>query len=165
MSPLDDSTPLHPKLRRLFGYWRTIHPVDRLPGRRQFDPAANPDLLPNLKLVDVHREPLRLRYRLLGTAIDAALGRSVVDQWLDEVHGTHPNWPTLLADYRAVIDSRAPCWRRGAPRVVADIDCAIVETLRLPLARDGQRVDMVLGLTLCFDAAGNELRRSRLARQ
>jgi hypothetical protein len=160
-----DPAQLHPKVNRLYEHWRAIHPPDGLPGRRHFDPAANPDLLPNIKLVEVHRDPFRLRYRLLGTGIDAALGRSVVEQWLDDIHVAHPNWPLLLGDYRDVIDNRAPRWRRGVPRVVTDRDCTTVETLRLPLASDGQRVDMVLGLTLCFDAHGRELQRDRLGKR
>jgi hypothetical protein len=162
MSAIDPAQ-MHPKLRRLFEHWRAVHPRDGMPGRQHFEPITHADLLPNIKLVEVHG--LRLRYRLLGTGIDAALGRSVAEQWVDAVHASHPNWPLLLADYRHVIDKRTPLWRRGPPHVVTDENCTTVETLRLPLAGDGQTVDMVLGLTLLFDQTNREIERSRLSRR
>src|SRR5258708_39492953 len=121
-----DSPGLRPRVGGLYPYWCAIRPSAGLPPRRDFAPAAIPDLLPNLKLVEVHRAPLRLRYRLVGTGIDAALGRNVVAQWLDRIHADHPNWPGLLGDYRAVIDTGAPLWRHGPPPVVSEPDCTSV---------------------------------------
>jgi hypothetical protein len=149
-----DASAFHASARWLFDYWRSIHPAHGLPGRRHFDPAAVAPLLPNIVLVDVHRGPLRFRYRLLGSRIDAIHGKTLVGQWLDEAYASHPNAAAMLAEYTRVTETAQPTWRRSAPRVVPDPGCQSIEVLRLPLAADGATVDMVLGLTLYFDAGG-----------
>jgi hypothetical protein len=121
------------------------------------DPADIPDLLPNIRLVEVHRDPLRFRYRLLGSRVDVVHGRSLTNAWLDDVHGGHPNGAALLDEYRRVVETGQPSWRRGTPHVVPEPECATVEVLRLPLARDGRTVDMLLCLNLYFGAAGREV--------
>ena len=37
-------------------------------------------------MLDVHRDPLRYRYRLCGTEMVRSLGREVTGIWLDEAH-------------------------------------------------------------------------------
>ena len=112
------------------------------------------DLLPNLVLTEVHRAPLRFRYRLLGTRVDAAHGAALTGRWLDEAYADHPRAAAVLEEYRVVAETKRPVWRRSAPTVVPEPECITIEVLRLPLASDGETVDMVLGLTLYFDAQG-----------
>lgn len=50
-----------------------------------------------------------------------------------------------------------PIWRIGRPRVVPAMECAQVGALRLPLAADGQRVDMVLSMCVYLDSQGRML--------
>jgi hypothetical protein len=40
---------------------------------------------------------------------------------------------------------------------VPEPECRTIEVLRLPLASDGETIDMVLCLTLYFDSAGQPL--------
>src|SRR5277367_4446374 len=57
-----------PRLRRLHDYWRSAHPTGGgLPGRQHLDPCDIAPLLRWIWMMDVHRDPLRFRYRLLGT--------------------------------------------------------------------------------------------------
>ena len=155
--PLLDTDQFHPKIRQLYDYWLSLHPPGGLPGRQHFDPHQVPRLLAGLRLVEVHHDPFRLRYRLIGSRIDRVIGHSFTGRWVDEVHAGDPNYPELLEDYRATVAQRAPSWRRGPPRVRHDDKCATLEVLRLPLATDGQTVDMVLSLTLFFDTKGEEI--------
>ncbi len=155
--PLLDIDQFHPKIRELYDYWLRLHPPGGLPGRQHFDPHEVPRLLAGLRLVEVQPEPFRLRYRLIGSRIDRVIGHSFTGRWVDEVHAGDPNYPELLEDYRATIARREPTWRRGPPRVRHDDKCATLEVLRLPLATDGQTVDMVLSLTLFFDSKGEEI--------
>jgi hypothetical protein len=108
-------------------------------------------LLPNLALVDVDGAPPRFRYRLLGTRLDAMIGKSLVGQWLDEVYANQPGVDAIVGQYAEVARTRQPSWRRGPPHVGSDARCHEIEVLRLPLASDGQTVDMILGLTMYFD--------------
>ncbi len=109
-------------------------------------------LLPNLVLVDVLRSPPRFRYRLLGTRLDAMIGKSLTGQWLDEAYASEPGASAIIGQYAHVARTRQPSWRRGPPHVGSDARCHEIEALRLPLASDGNAVDMILGLTMYFDA-------------
>jgi hypothetical protein len=84
-------------------------------------------------------------------------GRNLANQWLDEIHASHANGAALLNDYRRVVESGQPTWRRGTPHVVPEPECATVEVLRLPLARDGRTIDMLLCLNLYFSAGGRDV--------
>jgi hypothetical protein len=154
---ITDTAHLHPRAQRLYDYWRQIHPAAGLPGRQHFDPAALTDVLPNLRLIDVHRDPLRFRYRLLGSRVDVVHGRNLANQWLDEAHAGDPHLEHLLREYVRIAETAEPSWRRGMPWVVPEPECVTVEALRLPLARDGVTVDMVLGMSMYFNAAGREV--------
>jgi hypothetical protein len=116
-----------------------------------------PDLLPNIRLVEVHHDPLRFRYRLLGSRVDFVHGRNMSHLWLDEAHGSDRKSAALLNDYRRVVETGQPTWRRGTPHVVPEPECVMVEVLRLPLARDGRTIDMLLCLSLYFGVNGREV--------
>ena len=74
-----------PKIRALYAYWQAIHPEpDRLPGRQHLDPLDIPELLANIWMADVQREPLRFRFRLVGTEIVKFTGRDSPGRWLDK---------------------------------------------------------------------------------
>jgi hypothetical protein len=152
-----DAAQFHPRARRVYDYWREIHPADGLPGRQHVDPSALPDVLPNLRLIEVHRDPMRFRYRLVGSRVDVVHGRNLANRWLDEAHAGDPRLDNLLTEYRKVAETGQPSWRRGVPWVVPEPSCVTVEALRLPLARDGVVVDMVLGLSIYFAATGREV--------
>jgi hypothetical protein len=154
---LIDSSAFHPKIRQLYEYWQSIHPAEGLPGRQHFDPEAVPRLLSGLRLVEVQREPFRLRYRLVGSKIDRVIGHNFTGRWFDEVHQGDPNLPSLVDDYRIAVFERRPTWRRGPPRLGYDKRCATIEGIRLPLASDGRTVDMVTAMTVFFDLKGNEM--------
>jgi hypothetical protein len=149
-----DLSSLHPSALALFSYWQGIHPVGGLPGRQHFEPSCIVRLLANIVLVEVHRSPFRFRYRLLGTRVDAAHGKPLTGLWLDQAYGDHPEADKVLEEYRLVAESRKPLWRRSQPTVVPEPECRTIEVLRLPLATDGEVVDMILGLTLYFDSGG-----------
>jgi hypothetical protein len=152
-----DTSGFHPSVRVLHDYWRQIHPQEGLPGRQHFEPLAVAPLLPHLRLVEVHRDPLRFRYRLLGTQVDAVHGTSLAGYWLDEAFASAPRGRALLAEYARVAETGEPMWRRGAPNVVPEPECAELEVLRLPLAADGRAVDMILCIHLYFDVRGDLL--------
>jgi hypothetical protein len=152
-----DASKFHPSVRTLFAYWLNIHPHDGLPGRQHFDPGAVAELLPNIRLVDVHRDPLRFRYRLLGSRVGSVHGKNLSGQWLHEFYVAETRGAELLRDYARVVETGKPAWRRGEPRVVPEPDCRTLEVLRLPLASDARSVDMILAISIYFDAGGRVL--------
>ncbi|HSV04055.1 MAG TPA: PAS domain-containing protein [Phenylobacterium sp.] len=127
----------------LFLYWASLRRGLKLPARRDLDPAAMKRLLPTLSLIDVLPAPREYRIRLAGTALWDVYGGEITGRALAEVYNS------AAADYwRAelgrVVDEGRPAagvhslaWR-GASHLS-------MLWVRLPLASDGERVDMILG--------------------
>ena len=139
----DAARPDHPILRRLLDYWSELGDADRLPSRWQIDPAAIPQLLPYITLVDVlGREPRGFRRRLIGTHITAATGRDNTGRTFDEIYA--PEVAERMAEaYSAPVDRRRPVRVLGRGTRL-DRTQTRYEAVYMPLASDGERVDMVL---------------------
>jgi len=156
---IDQPDAWHSKIREMFAYWQSIRPVaGGLPGRRHFEPLAVPALLPNIRLIDIRREPLRLRYRLVGTRIVEAHGYDMTGQWLDEAHPEFRDDTPLRCEYMSVIEERRPSYRRGKPVFGVNAEkYTATERILLPFAEDGQTVDILLAMTVFLDHLGNEV--------
>jgi hypothetical protein len=147
---LDGELPLcDAKVAELHRYWRSIRPPGAvMPGRQHFDPASIVRMLPSVRLYDVHRDPWRFRYRLIGTELVRVLGRDPTGRWFDETV------PAALASHYAedlvfVASAQGVSYRRGFPVFSAPgKDHLTAERILLPLARDGRDVDIVLGFTV-----------------
>ena len=152
-SPSEGTIPndVHADIRTLFDYWQAISPSDNLPGRQHFDPLDVPDLLPNIWLIDVHRNPLRFWRRLVGSRIEEFAGRSLTKGWVgDSLEGArHSSVHKNLAE---VTETGRPSWRRGTSLIKFEKNFLELERLYLPLASDGQTVDMILAITVFYGA-------------
>ena len=140
----------------LFAYWASLKEGARLPGRRQLDPAPIKRLLPTVSLIDVlpgaypsavgGEEAPDFRMRLAGTGLYSVYGREITGKRLSEVYNSAAAdyWRCelgrVVADRRPAVGQHSLAWR-GASHLS-------ILWLRLPLASDGERVDMILG----FDA-------------
>lgn len=141
-----------------YAYWQRIRPApDLLPGRRHFEPTAIPRLLPHIWLVDVTRDPLRFRYRVVGSAVDRGMGQSLAGKALDEVIEGFFERDHLCGPYIAVAESAIPSYRKGLPLFGHNEQYAKLERLLLPLASDGQTVDMLFCTTLFYGPDGRLL--------
>jgi hypothetical protein len=65
---------VHNLIEQGLDYWDSKRAGRRMPSRRDIEPTEILDLLPYVVLVDVEREPLDFRYRLVGTAVAARFG-------------------------------------------------------------------------------------------
>lgn len=74
-------------VRQFLQLWQDAHVGDRTPGKDFLDPLRLRFLLGSLSLLEVHADPLRFRYRLVGTDIVERLGHELTGKWLDE----HPD--------------------------------------------------------------------------
>lgn len=141
-----------PFARALYAYWLDLHPDDTtLPGRRHFDPVdlarRHPQILPNLWLVDVEREPLRFRYRLVGGALVDAGAVARVGRYVDRtVDLARPG--NLNEALSGVARDRQPSHRKGPPNMPHDRHVSRLERLSLPMAADGRTVDLILSITV-----------------
>ncbi len=148
LSPGAELPPGDRRVAALYRYWLSLRPgLGLLPGRRHFSPLAVPPLLQWLWLAEVHRMPLRFRYRLVGTRHVNALGRDTTGRWYDEVHPRFES-STAFAQFTAVAEQRRIAFYRGPPVYVIDAKWKTIERLILPFAQNGSDVDMLLGITV-----------------
>ncbi|MBI1206893.1 MAG: PAS domain-containing protein [Azospirillum sp.] len=131
------------KLVELHHYWRRCRHGMTLPGRADFDPLDVPRHLGNLFLIDVSPEPRRYRYRLVGTAIVHAMGRDATGKAIDELYDP-ASLMAATAAFTYVATRRVPLYCRGNLPVLHK-DHLFFDMLVLPLAADGETVDMLLG--------------------
>ena len=139
----------HEDIRKLYAYWSSIAPEGKLPGRQHFEPMDIPDLLPNIWLIEVHREPLRFWRRLVGTRIEEFAGQSLTRGWVaDGVDDARQS--SVHKNLAEVVETGQPSWRRGKSLIKFEKDFSEIERLFLPLASDGETIDMILAITVFY---------------
>jgi hypothetical protein len=114
-------------------------------------------LLPHMWMVEVYRDPLRFRYRLVGTHIVLSVGRELTGGWLDEVQPETVINPMLRDRYRFLAETGCPTWRHGPTYWEREPTHRVVENCLLPLAADGAIVDKIVAVSVVFGIDGHEL--------
>jgi hypothetical protein len=135
----------------LWSFWEARRNGRRYPGRGDFTPFDFFDLgvIGSIVLIDVHRDPVRLRFRLVGTKVVERFRTDPTGCWLDEL--SQKGLGSFILDRSLqMVESGVPVCEtqvfardNRAPRQS--------EVLRLPLARDGETIDMVLTCALYMD--------------
>jgi len=158
----------HALMRQALAHWQSLRPApgllpDMLPGRQHIDPIAIPALLPHLWLLDVVRDAampggIHLRYRLVGSHVELGFGQAKTGRWFEEVEPAFAKDVAMRAPYEAAVLRQEPSYRKGKPRFAYNSGAAALERLLLPLAGDGNTVDMLLGFTIFYDGAGELIR-------
>lgn len=131
------------RFREFFEYWLAKAPPGRIPGRQHLDPMDIPHLLPGIVLFDVIREGgrLRFRWRLIGTAVAEAVGRDHTGRFIDEVIST--KYDALHAALSGIVRTGRPHFWRTEIKA-SERAFRMIERLALPLASDGETVDMMI---------------------
>lgn len=136
-----------PALRELYDYWAEKCGSRAIPARGDIDPLDIPKLLPQIYMIDVERDPMRFRFRLIGTTIITWFGRDATGLYMDEpeykksVHVFEPHYVEVVETGRPRYD------HQHAPQF--DARYRNYARLLCPLAGDGKTVDMMLcGLEL-----------------
>lgn len=144
-SGLDLTDLTSPLVLGLHEYWRTLRGAAGMPAKASFDPIQVKRLLPYLTVEEIHREPLRVRFRLVGTEQARFAAMDYTGRWLHELPW-HPNVIVdLLLHYRRLIATRAPIF--GASRYAwSDGFEKAFEWALFPLSLDGAEVDHVIGI-------------------
>lgn len=152
IDPLD----WHPKLKALHDYWLSKRPAGGLPRRMDIDPADIAPLLGNVFLVSVERDPIRLRYRLLGSSIIEVSRANMTGRYMDEAYLGSERKPSY-ADYVACVERAAVRYYRGKAMFDPDFDFLGSDRLLLPVTETEGSVDYILGGVIYRDAAGVEI--------
>jgi hypothetical protein len=134
--------------RALFDYWLKSAGTKPMPARSDLDPFSVPRLLPHLGLIDVSDGLDKACFRLAGTRLHDVYGQELTGKKVEQIFsGRCANyWQRAHA---RVIDSGEPVF--GVIRGPVDgRDHIVLFWLRLPLSKDGSKVDKIL----CHDTAG-----------
>jgi hypothetical protein len=132
-----------PRIRRLYAYWSGLRRGEGLPRRADVVPDQIKDLLPNIMIVDVEREPLRFRYRLVGTKVVEYNDVEFTGRYLGEI-----GWPEeadLIKSYVGVVESRRPVFGSLSWGLVGG-GAGRSEFARLPLSDVGETVSQILAM-------------------
>lgn len=131
-----------PELKPLLSLWRSRCRDGRLPARADFDPCDLREHMGWIVLTDVEQAPLRFRFRLVGSRVAEMAGRDVTGCYLDEVYPPDI-YRVVVAGYHEAIKRRQPVRVHGRFCQVDRCFLAL-ESLELPLASDGDTVDMLM---------------------
>ena len=156
------------EFRELLSYWQSKLEPGRLPGRQHIDPTElQPRHLSQLLLLDVvdatPKSRRRYRFRVAGTGFSAIAGRDVTGLHYDEIGAPERALPVIRA-LDLVVERKAPVYLSGRLSIPSQ-DYVWVKRLGLPLAQDGDKVDMILCVWLAERRSIAGLARGDLARE
>ena len=130
-----------PILRRFFQYYLDKTGDRPMPARGDLDPLDFPYALGDITLIDVAYDPLRFSFRLDGSRHVERFGFDLTGRSLDEF--PYPEMRQAIFDsYREVVDAAIP--HRYFRDLESDGRWFRYETIILPLADDGKRVNMLI---------------------
>lgn len=135
-----------PKLRRVRDYWLEIKGDAAIPRQADFVLTDLADVIPHLIIIDVIHDPVRLKFRLLGTFVTDVVGRNSTGQWLDETLFPD-NLEEIIWAYRHCAQTGLPLATEG-PVDIAEKAWTGSEVLMLPLTDNGSSVTQ---LASCYD--------------
>lgn len=133
----------NPALRRLHAEWEARRRAPRFPSRADFDPAEMKYVLGHLSLIEVRRHPLRFYFRVHASNIATRTGFDMTRKFLDQ----HPDVrlrTQILDHYLRTLDERRPIAAQRAQQFTDTMTMLDCEALSLPLARDGENIDMLM---------------------
>lgn len=140
-----DRSSLRAQHLTLLDYWSGLEAGGRLPSRAAVNPLDVPRLLKNIGLIDVVQDVggnYRFRYRLVGTQMNHITGTDFTDRWLSDVESGE--YGTFLEKlYTESVVRRTAVFSRTTMQYADDRELE-TDRLLLPLATDGQNVDMLL---------------------
>lgn len=134
-----------PLVQALSAYWQQIRGHHDLPAKADLDPAQIRKLLPYLTIEELHRDPLRVRFRLVGTEQARFAAMDYTGYWLHELPWRPDVIVDLLGNYRRLIAAHAPIF--GAARYAwNDGYVKTFEWALFPLSTDGRTIDHIVGV-------------------
>ncbi len=143
-----------PRLAYLFDYWRAKKGERIAASRTDLLPSEIKPFLTIMNLIDVQRDPMRFRHRLVGTEIVDWLGRDVTGAMVSpELYG--PAFERVFDGLRAVTEEVRP-YRRLARLSWYDRSWLAVESLELPLIDSAGEVNMILRAASHFNVAQSD---------
>ncbi len=131
-----------PVNRKALAYWEFKRGARLMPSRADLDPAEMVEFLSFVFLLDVRREPLDFRYRLIGTVMDEHMTSRYTGTWMSEIEHQKP--PSIIwSSCQQVVETRVP-FSSDTPYVGKNKEFKRTEDIIMPLSDDGETVNMLL---------------------
>jgi hypothetical protein len=134
----------HRSTREIYGYWRSLWRNGRPPARQEIDPIEMRAYLPYVTMGDLEFPPLRVKYRIYGTAHVAFNKRDLTGRYLDDFDFgdfDHIDW---LACFRHLHRTKLPILGDNSIKSWRGLSRPY-EYCILPLCRDGDPAGGFLG--------------------
>jgi len=141
LKPVSGPDPELGELVALLQAWEDRRKGGGLPCRADFDPLDLKGFLGRIVLFDVLQDPRRFRFRLVGTDWVTRFGLDPTNTLVDDFPRTASR-PFINDVLGRVVDGRVPIWARRV--VMIEGRYYHYGMLVLPLASDGQSVDMIM---------------------
>jgi len=138
MTKIDDSR----LIEQARAYWERCRGARAMPARADIEPGAMVAFLTNVVLIDVLRDPLDFRYRLIGTEVENHSAERHTGRRISEIPGRAP--PSSVWDNLAAVAERGKPSDRSVPYVGPLKDFVRTRQVTLPLSADGATVDKLL---------------------
>ena len=131
----------NPVLRQVLAYWNAKRGDRVFPARGDIAPLEFRFALGHVSLVDVLREPLRFRYRLVSTSLTEHLGYEMTGKMASEIPDVGVR-EYVISRYTGVLRQAVPVHEKGD----ALLDGLLwrFEAVYLPLSSDGEMIDMIM---------------------
>jgi hypothetical protein len=118
-----------------YRYWDEARGDRPMPTRADIQPERIVQLLPNIMLIDVLRDPADFRYRLVGTQIDFYAAARYTGKRMSEIPHQRPP-SQIWSEFARVVNDGQPTLNK-TPYVGAQRDFLSIEHLVCPLGCDG----------------------------
>lgn len=142
---------LDERIHELYRYWDGKRGERDMPDRRDLDPLSEiPRLLSAVWLLDVEYDPLRLRYRLIGSDLTVAGAPARVGVYVETQPQSSEGFDTIAA-FMSCCTNRKVFWRRGQPQLAHLQHINRVQNLALPLTVDRSDSVMMLMMMTIYD--------------
>jgi hypothetical protein len=129
------------EIHQLYEYWKSRLAGRRYPARRNIDPLDFRYLLGRIMLVDVLPDPVRFRIRLQGVEFVKYFGRDLTGKFFDDI--ARPELRGfILQRAKELMEIGEPYFARR--ELIMDKQSIRFEVAMLPLADDGQTIDMAI---------------------
>jgi len=139
-------------LSALDDYWQAKCGDHPLPSRADLDPAEFRYALGNVSLIDVLRDPLRFRIRVVASNIEARFDRALTGTYVDDLP-EQENARLWDKVYRTVLETGQPQTFVG--EVFEDGAGRLYRAIVWPLASNHEDIDMLLCCREPLDGAEN----------
>lgn len=127
------------------GHWNTLRGERAMPRRDEIDPVDLAPWLPYVSMMEVHYDPFRVRYRVVGTEVARIVGEDFSNRWLDETGWGAQSIALNTLLYTKLAESMRPVYGLSTVSFASREDW-IFEWVLLPLSTDAQRVTHCLSL-------------------